>query len=84
MKQIGIAAALLLMAALPLRASEPLDMFDSEAAALKHCGKDAVVWLDVPSRTFWLKGQRGYSASKSGGYTCERDAMKSGNREKRP
>jgi hypothetical protein len=58
-------------------------MFDSEAAALKHCGHDAVVWLDVPSHMFWTKGQRGYGASKAGGYTCEKDAVKSGNREDR-
>jgi hypothetical protein len=66
-----------------LHASEPLDMFDSQAAAIKHCGHDAVVWLDVPSHTFWLRGQRGYGASKTGGYTCENDAVKSGNRVKR-
>lgn len=78
-----VMAAALLASTLPLRASEPLDMFDSQATALKHCGHDAVVWLDVPSHTFWLKGQRGYGASKSGGYTCKNDAVKSGNRAKR-
>jgi hypothetical protein len=76
-------AALLLVAALPLRASEPLDTFDTEAAALKHCGKDTVVWLDVPTHTFWSKGQNGYGASKSGSYTCRKDAIKTGNRQKR-
>jgi hypothetical protein len=78
-----VAVALLLMTALPLRASEPLDMFDMEAAALEHCGKDAVVWLDVPSHTYWLKGEKGYGASKSGSYTCRRDAIRTGNHAKR-
>jgi hypothetical protein len=83
MKVAGVlTAGLLLAAALPVQASEPLDMFDSEAAALEHCANNPVVWLDVPSHTFWLKGRRGYGASKNGGYTCEKDAIKSGNREK--
>jgi hypothetical protein len=83
LKKVVGAAVLLLASTLPLRASEPLDMFDSEATALKHCGHDRVVWLDVPSHAFWLKGQRGYGTSKSGGYTCEKDAAKSGNHENR-
>jgi hypothetical protein len=66
-----------------LAASEPLDLFDSEAAARKHCGNDAVVWLDVPSKTYWMKRQKGYGTSKAGGYTCRRDAVASGNRAKR-
>lgn len=77
------AGAMLLSRVALIWASEPLDLFDSEAAARKHCGKDAVVWLDVPSRTFWMKGQRGYGVSKSGGYTCRRDAMLTGNHAKR-
>jgi hypothetical protein len=80
----GVAAGLVLLSRVALLwASEPLDLFDSEAAAKKHCGKDAVVWLDVPSRTFWMKGQRGYGRSKTGGYTCRKDAMHTGNHAKR-
>jgi hypothetical protein len=74
---------LLLSRAALLWASEPLDTFDTEAAALKHCGKNAVVWLDVPSRTFWSKGQKGYGRSKNGSYTCRKDAIKTGNHAKR-
>jgi hypothetical protein len=74
---------LLLSRAALLWASEPLDTFDTEAVALKHCGKNAVVWLDVPSRTFWSKGQKGYGRSKNGSYTCRKDAIKTGNHAKR-
>ena len=87
MKKATLAAAttglILFCHLVPLHASEPLDLFDSEAQALKHCGKDAVVWLDVPSHTFWLRGQKGYARTKSGGYTCRKDAMKSGNHASR-
>lgn len=80
---IGLALlATLLPHERPLHASEPLDMFDSEAAAIKHCGRDPVVWLDVPSRAYWLKGEKGYGGSKSGGYTCRKDAIRSGNHPK--
>jgi hypothetical protein len=68
----------------PARASEPLDLFNSEAAALNHCGDDTVVWLDVPANTYSLKGQHGYGgASRDGGYTCRRDAIHSGNHARR-
>ena len=63
----------------PIVASEPLDLFDSETAARQHCGKDAVVWLDVPTKTFRSKGQKGYDRTKSGGYTCRKDAVGTGN-----
>lgn len=79
----GLAAGAVLLSRVAfIWASEPLDLFDSETKARQHCGKDAVVWLDVPSRTFWTKGQRGYGASKTGGYTCRRDATHSGNHAK--
>lgn len=80
----GTAAAVVMLSRVALLwASEPLDMFDSEAAARKHCGQDAVVWLDVPSHSFWTKGQQGYGHSKAGGYTCRKDAVKNGNRATR-
>lgn len=79
---IGVAAGVAgLCLATPLRASEPLDLFASEATALDHCVGDAVVWLDVPARTYWVPGQSGYGgAPKRGGYTCRGDAVRSGNR----
>lgn len=68
----------------PVRASEPLDLFSSEAAARTHCGDDTVVWLDVPANAYSLKGQRGYGGSaRDGGYTCRRDAVHAGNRARR-
>jgi hypothetical protein len=81
---VAAAAGLLLLSrATLLCASEPLDTFDTEAAALKHCGHDAIVWLDVPSHTFWSKGQKGYGRSKNGSFTCRKDAIKTGNHAKR-
>jgi hypothetical protein len=80
---VAAAGLLLLSRASAVLASEPLDTFDTEAAALKHCGKDGVVWLDVPSHSFWSKGQNGYGRSKNGSYTCRQDAIKTGNHANR-
>ncbi len=60
-------------------ASEPLDLYDSEQSAIAHCGDDIVVWLDVPSNRYSYKDEPGYGANKEGGYTCKRDADRSGN-----
>jgi hypothetical protein len=82
MKTCLLAAATtfaVLVRLVPLHASEPLDLYDKEIDAVHHCGRDAVVWLDVPSRTYWMKNQRDYGRTKSGGYTCRTDAAKSGN-----
>jgi len=62
------------------RASEPLNLFESEQSAIAHCGSDTVVWLDVPSNRYSYKGEPSYGANKDGGYTCKRDADRAGNR----
>jgi hypothetical protein len=79
----AVAALLLLSRTTMLWASEPLDTFDTEETARKHCGNDVVVWLDVPLHTFWSKNQKGYGRSKNGSYTCRKDALKTGNHAKR-
>lgn len=43
------------------------------------CGS-AVVWLNVASGIYYYKGDRWYGRTKRGAYTCERGAIKAGNR----
>ena len=74
---IGVA---ILLVAVSVEASEPLNLFDSEAAASQRCGGDVIVWLDVPTNSYRFKGEPGYGESKQGGYTCKEDADRSGNR----
>jgi hypothetical protein len=82
MKQ-SLASLLIAATLIPLvrgaSAAEPLDLFDSEDAAIEHCGDDAVVWLNVPSNRYEYKGEAGYGENRDGGYTCKRDADRSGN-----
>jgi hypothetical protein len=43
------------------------------------CGS-AIVWLDIASGIYYHKGDRWYARTKRGAYTCEKEAIKAGNR----
>lgn len=77
---LPFALAIAALAVSSARASEPLDLFHNESAARNHCGHDSVVWVDVPTNRYWRKGQPGYGGSKTGGYTCLKDAVRAHNR----
>jgi hypothetical protein len=46
---------------------------------LWSCGS-AVVWLDSATGIYYYKGDRWYGCTKRGAYTCEKEAIKAGNR----
>jgi hypothetical protein len=54
--------------------------FATEKAAQQHCPSDTVVWLNLPSGIYHLKGQRWYGQTKSGAYVCRVEADKAGDR----
>jgi hypothetical protein len=60
-----------------------LDQFGTESDAAKHCPKDTVVWLNVPTMIWHLKGQRWYGNTKHGAYVCEKEAAAEGARATR-
>jgi hypothetical protein len=51
--------------------------------AQKHCPDDLVVWLDLPTRTYYYRRQRWYGSTKSGAYVCRNEANKAGMRATR-
>ena len=55
-------------------------LFSTESAAQAHCPKDVVVWLNIPSGIYHYKGERWYGITKHGAYTCEKEAIKAGDR----
>ncbi len=55
-------------------------LFDTESAAQAHCPKDVVVWLNIPSGIYHYKGERWYGRTKHGAYTCEKEAVRAGDR----
>jgi hypothetical protein len=58
-------------------------MFDTEAAAQKHCPRDVVVWLNVPTGVYHEKGMRWYGRTKHGAYVCKKEADAAGGRDTR-
>jgi hypothetical protein len=60
-----------------------LALFQSETQAQQHCPSDVVVWLNLPSGIYHLKGQRYYANTKRGAYVCKKEADAEGDREDR-
>ncbi len=61
-------------------ASKGLTLFDNEIAAQNHCPQDEVVWLNLPTGIWHLKGGRWFGNTKHGAYVCEKEAATTGNR----
>ena len=59
------------------------DHFGTEVDAAKHCPKDTVVWLNLPTMIWHLKGQRWYGNTRHGAYVCKKEAAAEGARETR-
>jgi hypothetical protein len=55
--------------------------FGSEQAAQHHCPGDTVVWLNLPTGIYHLKGQRWYGRTKDGAYVCRKEADSDGDRQ---
>lgn len=53
-----------------------LEKFNTEETAQKHCPKDTVVWLNIPTGIYHYKGQRWYAKTKNGAFVCEKEAVK--------
>lgn len=57
-----------------------LQLFATESAAQAHCPRDVVVWLNLPSGIYHLKGERWYGRTKHGAFVCKREADAAGDR----
>ena len=55
-----------------------LPQFASENEAQAHCPSDTVVWLNTRSGRWHVKGEKKYGTTKSGTYTCEKEAAAAG------
>jgi hypothetical protein len=60
-----------------------INQFSTAADAAKHCPKDTVVWLNLPTMIWHYKGQRWYGNTKHGAYVCEKEAAAEGARATR-
>jgi hypothetical protein len=58
----------------------PPASFATEKEAEQHCMGDLVVWLDLPRRTYYYRGQQRYGATPGGAYVCRNEAKGAGMR----
>jgi hypothetical protein len=85
-KFIGVLAVLGLIwshGAVAQSPTAPLATFPAEQQAQRHCPSDTVVWLNLPSGIYHFQGERWYGNTKSGGYVCQREADRAGDRATR-
>jgi len=57
--------------------------FDTEAAAQRHCPRDVVICLNLPTGIYHEKGMRWYGRTKHGAFVCKADVSKAGDRDTR-
>lgn len=60
-----------------------LTLYPTEQQAQKHCPKDTVVWLNLPSGIYHFRGERWYGNTKNGAFVCEQEADQAGDRATR-
>ena len=58
-------------------------VFHTAQQAQHHCPHDVVVWLNLRSGIYHLKGERWYGRTRHGAYACKKEADKAGDRETR-
>jgi len=59
-------------------ASNNLQSFTTDAQAQQHCPGDRVVWANMSSGVYHLRGERYYGRTKNGVYACQKDAEQHG------
>jgi hypothetical protein len=78
---VSVILAVFLSAAVSVaKAENSLSLYASESAAHQHCPHDTVVWLNLPTRIYHLKGERWYGRTKNGAYVCRSEADAAGAR----
>jgi hypothetical protein len=83
MKILSAISAAFLLAATFASPSSAQSQFPTEQQAQQHCPKDVVVWLNLPTGIYHMRGERWYGRTKSGAYVCEKEADQAGDRETR-
>ena len=64
-------------------AASSVTTFLSEIAARRHCPRDEVVWLNLPTGIYHEKGMRWYGRTKHGAFVCKSEAEAAGDRDTR-
>lgn len=60
--------------------ADGLTLFTTEYEAQTHCKYDEVVWLNLPTGIWHVRGARWYGQTKHGAYVCRAEAAAEGDR----
>jgi hypothetical protein len=82
LRRLLVAVILFLFPLLSAAAENPT-LFNAENEAQKHCPKDVVVWVNLPSGIYHFKGMRWYGTTNHGAYVCEKEGDQAGYRATR-
>src|SRR5690348_4719899 len=61
-------------------AADPKAQFKTAQQAQLYCPGDVVVWLNLSTGVYLMKGERWYGRGRHGAFVCKREADASGNR----
>jgi hypothetical protein len=75
-----VAVSLLITMGASAHAIASLSVYASEDQAQQHCPRDTIVWLNVETRAYSLKGQRSYGRGRNSAYACKSEADAAGAR----
>ena len=78
-----LALALIVLCAAGTGLAAELTTFTNEQDAQQHCPSDTIVWLNLPTGIYHLKGERWYGRTRHGAYVCEKEADRAGDRPTR-
>ena len=77
----GWSATFLILCSCPVPVTaQSLTPFRNESQAQRHCPGDTIVWLDLRSGRYYLKGQRRYASGTTGSFVCKDEARDGGYR----
>jgi hypothetical protein len=74
----AFAAANLALAAVPAALAGSLSIYRSADQAQQHCPHDTIVWLNLATRTYYLKGERPFGHGQKSAYACKSEAEGAG------
>jgi hypothetical protein len=75
-----LVATLLMLVTTADSQGQGLGLFRIEGQAQQHCPNDAVVWLDLKKRLYYLQGQRLYGRGRTAVFACRNEARRNGYR----
>jgi hypothetical protein len=70
----------LALGAAPAAKAGSLSIYISEDQAQQHCPHDTIVWLNVTTRVYALKGQPVYGHGQKSAFACKAEADAAGAR----